>query len=470
MKTILRNTLLSILIAWSAAPAQSLFASSSKQVKAEVKLSQETFQSGSSAQVAILLTIEEGWHINAHTPTYDYLIGTSVELQTIEGVIIADIRYPEGTLQQFGFADDLLRVYDETVPIFLTLKLSDKIKPGTHTLPATVKIQACNDQVCLAPSSLSVDVLLIVAAAGESVQKKNESLFARYDEALLAGTENELAKLFATEGSFVAFLAIFLIGLALNLTPCVYPMLSVTVSLFGTQSDTNTARVFIKAVVYILGIASMYSVLGVTAAMIFPPLLFAWGEVPGELKFRFFRDLGEQTRLPLVLFQIPVRNYWYDVDTVARIAGLPNVVALKEASFDRELFAATARRLQAEGADLTLLTGNDRFVGECLEQGVVGTLLGITNVATAEWARLMALARAGDFAGLRAAEGNLRPLQEVIFGEPIVEAVSRIKTVLRQEGIIAHGYVRPPQMGISPEEARDLLRRYEVVRAVAVTN
>ena len=267
MKTILRNTLLSILIAWSAAPAQSLSSSSSKQVKAEVKLSQETFQSGSSAQVAILLTIEEGWHINAHTPTYDYLIGTSVELQTIEGVIIADIRYPEGTLQQFGFADDLLRVYDETVPIFLTLKLSDKIKPGTHTLPATVKIQACNDQVCLAPSSLSVDVLLIVAAAGESVQKKNESLFARYDEALLAGTENELAKLFATEGSFVAFLAIFLIGLALNLTPCVYPMLSVTVSLFGTQSDTNTARVFIKAVVYILGIASMYSVLGVTAAM-----------------------------------------------------------------------------------------------------------------------------------------------------------------------------------------------------------
>jgi 4-hydroxy-tetrahydrodipicolinate synthase len=210
--------------------------------------------------------------------------------------------------------------------------------------------------------------------------------------------------------------------------------------------------------------------IGVTAAMIFPPLLFAWGEVPGELKFRFFRDLGEQTRLPLVLFQIPVRNYWYDVDTVARIAGLPNVVALKEASFDRELFAATARRLQAEGADLSLLAGNDRFVGECLEQGAVGTLLGITNVATAEWARLMALARAGDFAGLRAAEGNLRPLQEVIFGEPIVEAVSRIKTVLRQEKIIAHAYVRPPQMGISPEEARDLLRRYEVVRAVAVTD
>jgi 4-hydroxy-tetrahydrodipicolinate synthase len=209
--------------------------------------------------------------------------------------------------------------------------------------------------------------------------------------------------------------------------------------------------------------------IGVTAAMIFPPLLFAWGKVPGELKFRFFRDLGEHTGLPLVLFQIPVRNYWYDVETVARIAGLPHMVAMKEASFDKELFAETARRLKADGAAMTLLTGNDRFVGQCLEQGAVGTLLGITNVATGEWARMMALARARDYAGLRAAEEHLRPLQEVIFGEPIVEAVSRIKTVLRQEGVIGHAAVRAPQMGISREEERDLLSRYEAVRTAAVT-
>ncbi len=268
MKTMLRAFFLTILIPSSVVVGQSLSASSSKQVRAEVTASQDGFESGTNAQVAIMLTIEDGWHINAHTPTYDYLIGTTVELQQTEGVIVADIRYPEGKLQQFGFADDLLRVYDETVPIFLTLKLSEKIQPGTVTIPATVKMQACNDQVCLAPSTLSLDVSLTVVGPGEPVQKKNETLFAGYDAARpSSGSGNELAQLFATEGSFVAFLAIFLIGLALNLTPCVYPMLSVTVSLFGTQSDTKTARVFMKAVVYVLGIASMYSVLGVTAAM-----------------------------------------------------------------------------------------------------------------------------------------------------------------------------------------------------------
>ena len=267
MKSILR-VLLSTLVFTTLAGTQPLPGSSGNRVTAEVKLSQESFQSGSVAKIAIVLSIEDGWHVNAHNPTYDYLIGTSVELQSMEGVIIADIRYPEGSLLQFGFADDLLRVYDGAAPIFLTLKLSEKIKPGTYTLPAIVLVQACNDQVCLAPSSVAVDVSLTIVEATAPVKSANDALFAGYDATVTSGAqENELAQLFATEGSFVAFLAIFLIGLALNLTPCVYPMLSVTVSLFGTQSDTNTARVFVKAVVYVLGIASMYSVLGVTAAM-----------------------------------------------------------------------------------------------------------------------------------------------------------------------------------------------------------
>lgn len=267
MKLILR-VVLSALVITSVAGAQSLSGSSSNRVTAEAKLSQESFRSGSDAKVAIILSIGEGWHINAHNPTYDYLIGTGVELQPAEGVIVADIRYPEGLLQQFGFADDKLRVYDGTVPIFLTLKLSDRMKPGSYTLPANITVQACNDRVCLAPSTIAINVPLTVVEATKPVTSTNDSLFAAYGQAVTSGVqENELARLFVTEGSLVAFLAIFLIGLALNLTPCVYPMLSVTVSLFGTQSDTNTARVFVKAVVYVLGIASMYSVLGVTAAM-----------------------------------------------------------------------------------------------------------------------------------------------------------------------------------------------------------
>lgn len=244
-------------------------ASSSRRVRAEINLDRDKVLVGSMVKAAVVLTIEDGWHINSHFSTYDYLIGTSVDLRPIEGIIVSDIRYPEGHLQKFGFAEDALSVYERRATIYLTVKLSERIKVGSYTMPATVTVQACNDQVCLAPSSLNLEIPLTVVAGTESAARMNNELFQQYDStpATVSPPENDLTHLFEQEGSFVAFFAIFLVGLALNLTPCVYPMLSVTVSLFGTQSDTNTARVFLKAVVYVLGIASMYSALGVTAAL-----------------------------------------------------------------------------------------------------------------------------------------------------------------------------------------------------------
>jgi thiol:disulfide interchange protein DsbD len=68
-------------------------------------------------------------------------------------------------------------------------------------------------------------------------------------------------------GGSLTLLGIFLLGLGLNLTPCVYPMLTVTVSLFGGQKETHHWRAFGKAVIYVLGMATMYSLLGVGAAV-----------------------------------------------------------------------------------------------------------------------------------------------------------------------------------------------------------
>lgn len=66
--------------------------------------------------------------------------------------------------------------------------------------------------------------------------------------------------------SSVTFFGIFLLGLGLNLTPCVYPMLSITVSLFRGQKEKNRAHAFLKAIVYVFGMAAIYSTLGVVTA------------------------------------------------------------------------------------------------------------------------------------------------------------------------------------------------------------
>jgi 4-hydroxy-tetrahydrodipicolinate synthase len=204
--------------------------------------------------------------------------------------------------------------------------------------------------------------------------------------------------------------------------------------------------------------------LPVDAVMIFPPLLFAWGKVEGDLKFRFFEDVTRSASLPLVLFQIPVKSYWYDVETICRIAKLEKVVAFKEASFDIKLFTDTMQQLERQNASLEVLTGNDRFVAESYRLGASGALIGVSNVATEKWTAMDRAGRAGDFDSAAAIQKELESLKELIFSEPIVEAVARIKIILEHEGLIKTATVRRPQLGIGEAEKKQLLDSYRALK------
>src|SRR5208337_2554382 len=67
-------------------------------------------------------------------------------------------------------------------------------------------------------------------------------------------------------GYLLGFFLVFLGGLALNLTPCVYPLIGVTIAYFGRQ-DGGSLRVVKLAMLYVVGIALTFSVLGVVAAL-----------------------------------------------------------------------------------------------------------------------------------------------------------------------------------------------------------
>jgi thiol:disulfide interchange protein DsbD len=258
-------------------PAEAQVASGSAQkVKVETRLSHDKIQPGSTFRIAALLTIEEGWHINAHIPTFNYLIGTTLELEPTDGIIVSDLRYPVGK-KELLFTDEPLLVYKGSISIFASLRVSEKVEPSNRVIKGWLTVQACDNKVCLVQSTIPIEIPIEIVAAGETVTSINprqrgsggEDIFARYDEMESADAVDErvdLARLFE-RSTMGALIAIFAVGLALNLTPCVYPMLTVTVSIFGAQSDKRTLRVFFKAVVYVLGIATMYSVLGVTAAL-----------------------------------------------------------------------------------------------------------------------------------------------------------------------------------------------------------
>lgn len=235
------------------------------KVSVDAIAGQDSVKAGSELKFAVALDIEEGWHLNAHNPPLDYLIGVELALSPSDQAMVSDIQYPQPLKKKFSFADEVLDVYEGRSHVVLKAKTGSNLKPGTYRLNGDLTIQACSDEVCLPPSTVQLNFPFTI---GSEDSPANTELFNTLEEnrSSVSQSGNEIASMFNNQGYLWAFFSIFLIGLALNLTPCVYPMMSVTVSLFGGNEDKSTASTFSKALTYVLGIVFMYSVLGMMAA------------------------------------------------------------------------------------------------------------------------------------------------------------------------------------------------------------
>lgn len=278
-----------IVAPFSAASAQGFFGntdvpqSSAELVEVTPALSRDAVRPGEEFQAALEFDIADTWHINSYQPLQDYLIATELNVETHPQLIIAETQYPAHKLQRFDFAGgEQLAVYEGREAIFLSLRGAEGLQPGEHVLDATLRVQACNDEICLAPSNIDLSLPITVVSADDETRAANEALFARYEPfSGPAGGGGDVGDLFSRSW-ILAFGSIFVIGLALNLTPCVYPMMSVTVSLFGGQQTTTFGASFVRALVYVFGIVVMYSVLGVIAALT-GSLFGAWLQSPWVL-------------------------------------------------------------------------------------------------------------------------------------------------------------------------------------------
>src|SRR5712692_9145142 len=102
--------------------------------------------------------------------------------------------------------------------------------------------------------------------AGEAAASASRNPATKDSGAPESVEEAGLANIFAIHGYVLGFLVVLLGGLALNLTPCVYPLIGVTIAYFGNQGGAPR-KVAILAMIYVLGIALMFSGVGVAVAV-----------------------------------------------------------------------------------------------------------------------------------------------------------------------------------------------------------
>jgi thiol:disulfide interchange protein DsbD len=247
---------------------------SQSPVTVEAVTSLSSVPVGGDINVAVVLTMQGHWHINANKTNDEFLIPTTLELEAPEGITVVGVVYPDGVEKSLGFSDKPLLLYDERAIIGATLRASPDIAPGQATATAVVTYQACDNEKCLAPETERIPITLSITPRTEPIDATHSDIFNKVDFASLTsgatppgGIGSRLGTVVASQGYLVAFLLVFVWGLALNLTPCVYPIIPITVGYFGGQAGGKTTRTVGLAGLYVLGMATMYSVLGTVAAL-----------------------------------------------------------------------------------------------------------------------------------------------------------------------------------------------------------
>ncbi len=230
----------------------------------------EPVHPGAVFTLALEMTIKDGWHLNARENLPEGFIPVEWNLEPgAPAAFEGSVKYPAGVRRILAGMKDPYLVYEHRVFLKADVRLSKNLQSGPVQLPFRVKVQACNDQVCLPPAVVVLSIPLQVASKGQAVKPAYPEIFqgSLAAQGREPSSENVIAKFLKEKGLLVTFLLIFLAGLALNLTPCVYPMIPLTVSYFGAQRTEKSSVALLRSLAYVVGISVTYTTLGVTAAL-----------------------------------------------------------------------------------------------------------------------------------------------------------------------------------------------------------
>ncbi len=309
------------LLATALAPAQG------PDVKYTVTAETAQVTPGSTVRAVASFSLGDGWHVNAHEPLDKFLIPTEISLEENGTVSLTEAAYPAHKL--FTVAGDELAVYEHEFNIGLVLAIAADAPAGELTVNGTLRYQACDDKQCMPPDNLDMTFTLTV---GDDQTAVDPELFASVtwpgDTADDGTTETPAMETTATEATeeatvkpetgdwkslaedftvigrtgfedsdaFLAFLEqgltgevsetddsvfankswglilllIVVGGLALNLTPCVLPLIPVNIAIIGAGTKAGSrGRGFALGSAYGIGISLVYGLLGLAVMLSF---------------------------------------------------------------------------------------------------------------------------------------------------------------------------------------------------------
>ncbi len=197
---------------------------------------------------------------------------------------------------------------------------------------------------------------------------------------------------------------------------------------------------------------------GVDGLLIFPPNRWLMGVAP-ESVLLHHRMIAEATALPLMLYGAPITagGWPYDAAMLTRLVADPQVVAIKDGSWEIAQYEENLRLLKRLRPDFRVLGSGDEHLLASYMIGSFGSQVSIAAVVPEVVVALWTAAERGDWAEARRVHDRLYPLVAAVYRDgPPGRAAVRLKTCLNLLGRLSCPAARPPQFPATPQEIATL--------------
>ncbi len=245
----------------------------------------ESLAPGAEGRIEVTISMTPGHYLYAER--------TGVTTEPVDGLTVGPAVRPEGERKNDPHLG-LVTIYRESVTFRLPVTVAAGAVPGDRAVPLTVRFQGCTENLCFMPDRRTVTAGLTIrpataegadgsGALADEAFETGPSSGPAADSPLIDGplmsptvtpprvgpSEAETSAIRRAAERFGipgVLAAAFFWGLLASLTPCVYPMIPVTVSVIGAGSGGSAVRGFFLSLLYVLGMSLTYAAFGVAAA------------------------------------------------------------------------------------------------------------------------------------------------------------------------------------------------------------
>ena len=225
---------------------------------AQFTVSIDDVNQGEVAIIDVNAELDFTWRIYA---VYDVPEGPSSTKFIIESDIVnksGRIIEPE-PIEKFDEGFGNITKYHEGTPKFsIPLELKDDLPNGIYNVDVIIDYQVCNNSLCYPPNQITKTATFSI----KSGPIRSDFVFENFDfdkESILAIADNNISS-FLILAMSMGFLAL--------LTPCVFPMIPITISFFMHRSENTNSSPVKNATVYMLGIVLTFTFLGMMLAIL----------------------------------------------------------------------------------------------------------------------------------------------------------------------------------------------------------